>query len=98
MATNQPLWRRTFDRLERGVAGPLETAVRSEPFFEGLAHLMRARAGAGEALESLSRRGLHLLNLPAASDVRRLREQLARVDRRLVAITKELEEQRDASG
>ena len=35
--------------------------------------------------------GCTLLNLPAGTDIRRLREQLARMDRRLVRLTKELE-------
>ena len=38
------------------------------------------------------KRGLHLLNLPAGTDIRRVREQLARMDRRLLQISKELEQ------
>ncbi len=45
-----------------------------------------------DALESVSKRGLHLLNLPAGTDIRRVREQLARMDRRLLQISKELEQ------
>ena len=44
------------------------------------------------AVESVSKRGLHLLNLPAGTDIRQVREQLARMDRRLVQISKELEQ------
>jgi hypothetical protein len=33
---------------------------------------------------------LHLLNLPAGSDIRRVREQLASVERRLAALSKDL--------
>ena len=40
----------------------------------------------------MSKRGLHLLNLPAGTDIRRVREQLARMDRRLLQISKELEQ------
>ena len=43
-------------------------------------------------VEGVSKRGLHLLNLPAGTDIRRLREQLARMDRRLLQISKELEQ------
>jgi hypothetical protein len=35
---------------------------------------------------------LHLLNIPAASDVKRLREQLARTERQLGRLAKELAE------
>ena len=90
MAPNRPLWRKAFNRIERGVGGPLETAVRSDVFFEVVARTTRARGTVGGGLEALSRRWLHLLNLPAGSDIRRLREQLARMDRRLLTVTKEL--------
>jgi len=33
-----------------------------------------------------------LLNLPAGTDIRRVREQLARMDRRLLQISKEIEQ------
>jgi len=46
--------------------------------------------------ESLSRRGLHLLNLPAGSDVSRMREQLLRMERRLNQLTENVEELDDA--
>ena len=36
-----------------------------------------------ERAVGVSRRGLHLLNLPAGTDVRRVREQLSRLERRL---------------
>ena len=42
--------------------------------------------------EGVSRHCLHMLNLPAGSDVQRLREQLGRMDRRLSSIQKELAE------
>ena len=45
-----------------------------------------------DAVESVSKRGLHLLNLPAGTDIRRVREQLASMDRRLLQISKELEQ------
>jgi hypothetical protein len=37
---------------------------------------------------------LHLLNLPAGSDIRRVRQQLARVERQLAELT----EDRDRAG
>jgi hypothetical protein len=89
--SRRPLWRLVFDGVERGVAAPLETVVRSEPFFDALAISTRARRAAAGHLERLSRRGLHALNLPAGSDIRRLNDQLARVDRRIVAMSKQLE-------
>ena len=42
----------------------------------------------------VSTRGLHLLNLPAGTDVRRMREQLARMERRLNQLSEQVEERR----
>jgi hypothetical protein len=92
MPARAPLWLKLVLRLERAVGGPVESAVRSDTYFEVVAELGRARRQLTDRLESVSKRGLHLLNLPAGTDVRRMREQLARIDRRLVHVTKELEE------
>jgi polyhydroxyalkanoate synthesis regulator phasin len=51
---------------------------------------MKARRD--RTLESVSRRLLHLLNLPAGSDIRRLREQIARLERQVVALSKDLDD------
>jgi hypothetical protein len=91
MPLDPPLWRRTFDLVERGVGVPLEAAVRSDLYFDALAVATRVRKGAGAHVERLSRRGLHLLNLPAGSDMRRLNDQLARLDRRVLSLSKQLE-------
>jgi hypothetical protein len=92
----QPLWLRTVIRLERAVGERVETAVHSDAYFDVLAGAKRRHASATRMAESVSRRCLHLLNLPAGSDVRRVREQLARMDRRLTRLSKELAE-RDAA-
>jgi hypothetical protein len=46
--------------------------------------------------EGLSKRIWHLANLPAGTDLRRVREQLARMERRVIELSKELDEQRKA--
>ena len=91
MAAQGPLWLKLVLRLERAVGGPVESAVRSDAYFDVVAGVNKTAARATGAVESVSKRGWHLLNLPAGTDVRRMREQLARMDRRLVQLTKELE-------
>ena len=86
-----PLWLRAVHRLERAIGEPIEAAVRTDTYFDVVAHATRARSLATGAAEGVSRRCLHLLNLPAGTDVRRLREQLARMERRLQVLTDELE-------
>jgi hypothetical protein len=87
-----PLWLHTIHRLERAIGGPLECALHSDTYFDLVAEATRARGRAGRTVEGLSRRWLHLLNLPAGSDIRRLREQLARMERRVAHLSQELEQ------
>jgi hypothetical protein len=87
---SQPLWLRAVYRLERAIGEPIEAAVRSDTYFDVVAHATRARSRALGAAEGVSRRCLHLLNLPAGSDVRRVREQLARMERRLQTLSDEI--------
>jgi hypothetical protein len=87
-----PLWLKLALRLERAIGGPVEAAVHSDAYFEVVTELSRGKRRLTDAVESVSKRGLHLLNLPAGTDIRRVREQLARMDRRLVQISKELEQ------
>jgi hypothetical protein len=85
-------WLKLVLRLERAIGSPVETAVHSDAYFDVVAELNRGTRRLTDALEGASKRGLHLLNLPAGTDIRRLREQLARMDRRLLQISKELEQ------
>ena len=99
MSSGPPLWLQAVYRLERAIGGPIESAVHSDTYFDVVSQANRARARAIGAVEGVSRRGLHLLNLPAGTDIRRVREQLARMERRLNAVTDELaavHESRDA--
>jgi hypothetical protein len=91
MASGAPLWLRLVLRAERAIGRPVEAAVRSDTYFVGVAKLNKTAARVSGAVEGVSKRGLHLLNLPAGTDIRRVHEQLARMDRRLVRLTKELE-------
>jgi hypothetical protein len=84
------MWLQAVHRLERAIGGPIESAVQSDTYFDVVSQANRARARAIGAVEGVSRRCLHLVNLPAGTDVRRVREQLSRMERRLNALTDEL--------
>ena len=92
MPADLPLWLKLVLRRERAVGGPVEAAVHSDTYFDLVTELNRGTRRLTDGVESVSKRGLHLLNLPAGTDIRRVREQLARMDRRLLQITKELEQ------
>jgi hypothetical protein len=94
-----PLWRQMYDRVEGAVAPRLEAGVRTGMFASTLATVTRARAGlscrgsqlAGR-LGTVSARGLHLVNLPAASDVTRLRAGIRDLDRRVRDLSRQLDQ------
>jgi hypothetical protein len=87
MPANQPLWLRAVLRLERTVGEPIESAVHSDTYFDLVSTTTRVRHQVLGTAEGVSRRCLHLLNLPAGSDIRRMRQQLARMERRLNELT-----------
>jgi polyhydroxyalkanoate synthesis regulator phasin len=86
----RPLWRQAFDAVDRRIAGPVEGAARSDLVGDLLALGLRAERRLQRELERRTRRALHFANLPTATDVRRLSEQVAELRREL----RELEERR----
>ena len=81
-------------RAERAVGTRVEWAVHSDAYFDLVTDLRRMQAKVIGTVEGVSRRLLHLANLPAGTDIRRVREQLGRMERRIVELSKELEDQR----
>lgn len=90
--SSKPLWLRAVLRVERAIGEPVEKAVRTDAYFDAVTAATRASAQLKRTAEGASRRALHLLNLPAGSDVRRLREQLSRMERRLNALSEDVAE------
>jgi hypothetical protein len=97
MADAHPLWLKLVLRLERAIGGQVESAVHSDAYFDLLTELNRTRRRVTNTTEGISKRVLHLANLPAGTDIRRVREQLAGLERRLIQLSKELDEQRASS-
>jgi hypothetical protein len=93
MPVNQPLWLRVVLRVERAIGEPVESAVRSDVYFDVISKTTRVRRKAQGAAEGVSRRCLHMLNLPAGSDIRNVRQQLARMERRLNQLSDEVSDQ-----
>lgn len=92
MPANQPLWLRAVLRLERAIGEPIESAVRSDTYFDLVSTTTRLRRRVQGTAEGVSRRCLHIMNLPAASDIRSMRQQLARMERRLNQLSKDVSE------
>jgi flagellar motility protein MotE (MotC chaperone) len=78
--------------VERAIAPGLESAARSEGFADIATIAMRMQAEAARRTERAMRRALHLWNLPAGSDVKRVSEQIASLERRVRDLAKRVEE------
>ena len=96
MTKGPPLWLKMVLRAERAIGNRVEQAVHSDAYFDVISELTRGKVTLTETVEGLSKRIWHLANLPAGTDVRRVREQLARMERRMIELSKELDEQRRA--
>ena len=92
MAADRPLWLKVVLRLERAVGEPVESVVRSDTYFNVVTEVSRVRRKAINGVEGISKRGLHLLNIPAGTDVKKVREQLARMERRLNQLSEDVED------
>jgi hypothetical protein len=89
--TEPPRWRQAFDAVERRVTPRAEEVVRSETFAVGAALTRRAVTLARGSARDLTARAWHLLNLPAGTDVSRLRAQVGALDREVRRLTLQLE-------
>ena len=89
-------WLDTFLKLERTIGERVEEAVTSDAYYDFVAQATRARKRLSGAVESFQEEWLHLFNLPAGTDVRRLREQVSRLERELEALTLALADRESA--
>ncbi len=94
-----PLWRQMYDRVERAVAPRLEEGVRTGMFASTLATVTKAQAELSRRgsqlagrLGTVSARSLHLVNLPAADDITRLRAEIRDLDRRVRDLNRQLDQ------
>jgi hypothetical protein len=89
---NGPLWKRAYDSVEKQ-AGPALTQFFSKPEVVeavtlGMAVQRRARDDLGEVI----RRGLHSVNLPSGTDVRKVSNQIAGLEREIRLLSRQVEE------
>ena len=76
-------WREIYNEWEKAVAPGLEQFAASDGFRDFMAASAKVTSAFTAEFERASRRWLHFWNLPAATDVRKLRQQVAAVDREL---------------
>ena len=89
------VWQRAYDAVERNVSPRVEAVVHSDEFTTVTAVFASTRRVAGSQVNAAAARLWHLLNLPAGSDVQRLRTQVGALDRQVRRLTMQLD--RDTS-
>ncbi|WP_448624509.1 hypothetical protein [Geodermatophilus sp. URMC 64] len=83
-----------YNRFEK-VATPLaDELTRSKEFAQAVALLAGANKTVRAGLGKLAARGWHAVNLPASTDVKRLRQQVGALDRDLRLLSMELQRAR----
>jgi hypothetical protein len=92
-----PPWLEAVGRFERLIGVPVERLVTSDAYFGVLSKLRRIQAQMTDRVAAWTDDWYRLMNVPTGSDVRRIRRQLSRMERRLETLTKELAD-RDQSG
>ena len=95
--SSKPLWLKAVLRVERAIGKPVEAAVRRDTYFELVTKATRATGKVKRTVSGASTKVLHKVNLPAGSDMQRMREQLLRMERRLNRLTEGIEELDDAA-
>ncbi|MDT7560123.1 MAG: hypothetical protein QOF38_333 [Pseudonocardiales bacterium] len=93
MAEPPALWRQAFDAAEKFVAPRLESVVRTDQFAQATALGIKAQAALTRQANGIAAKLWHLVNLPAGTDVLRLRAQVGALDREVRRLTLALEQQ-----
>jgi len=79
-AVGDPLWLRTFTAVEGAVGPRVEEFVHGKKFSTAVVVVQKVKSGVSGVLERKTRQVWHLVNLPASTDVRRLRNQIGDLD------------------
>ena len=89
-----PLWRKTFDAIERPLAAGSEAWIQSETFMDLATHSIRIQRRMVTEVQQATERWLHLWGWVSRGDVVRLSNQVASLERQVRDLRREAE-QRD---
>lgn len=89
--TEKPQWRKTYDAVEQLLAPQAEALVHTGQFAHVTAAVFGARRALGDGVNEMAARVWHLVNLPAGTDIQRLRKQIGALDRDVRRLTLQLE-------
>lgn len=91
-----PSWKQVFDSVERRVGPRINELARSEEVAALAALNKRSQTELSRRLEQVSRRALHVMNLPAGSDMNRLLTHIAHLEREVRDLRKQVTDRNDA--
>jgi hypothetical protein len=91
MTEEQPVWRQSFDAVEKAVGPALTEVVNSEAFAVALGLAAQARKTAQRQTERFTRRLLHQANLPAGSDITRVLAEIGKLQAQVRELSKQVE-------
>lgn len=91
-----PLWLRAFNAVEGAVSPHVEGFVHGEKFSSTVVLVQKVKRGVKGEVERRTRQAWHLVNLPAGSDVRRLRGQIGDLDHEVRQLRSSLEREKRA--
>jgi len=92
-----PWWRPLVDGIDSRITPPANKLVRTNLFADAVAIATRLEVRLRRRMERQSAWLLHQYNLPAATDIRKVRAQLAAVEARLRDVGERLEDQQRAT-
>jgi hypothetical protein len=88
----RPVWRQLFDAWEKEAGPRLEEYVQTDEFAERMTAFQQMNRRMAEINEEATRQALRQWNLPTASDLEKVNQQLADIDRRLRALSQRLDQ------
>ena len=89
--TEKPQWRKSYDAVERMVAPRRRRWCTAASSRTSPPRLFGVRRALGNGVNEVAARVWHLVNLPAGTDIHRLRKQIGALDRDVRRLTLQLE-------
>ena len=79
-----------YAEVEKRITPPIEGVVHSAEFGTAVKLIGRARGAIGGRIDAVAASVLHAANLPAGSDIRKLRRQIGELDFEVRSLRREL--------
>jgi hypothetical protein len=92
---NAPAWRNIVTRLDGFVTPPADAFVRTNLFADSIAAMTRLEVQVRRRMERQTTMLLHMVNLPTAADIKKVRAQLAALEARLRDLSEQLDDRRE---